>query len=245
MNGIDGQIFLIIAFSAAIFFTLGGLAGYLVSLLRAPHQTPKQNPVENTTATQDEKSASSNPRNIELARIYRRSEDDQVFLETNGKPLKPPVDVRADERAWLVLTAEAIYQLLGQDSTQTQKLPPVPPAAPALPPIEWQPETPVEFEKPSMNPADVIIRAAQAGQPRLDQPKSLVEQIDAVLQEILEGSPLPAGEIHLAETASLGLEVRVGKQRYDGIEAVPDAQVRQVIRSAIAEWQRRAQPRKN
>ena len=245
MNGIDGQIFLIIAFSAAIFFTLGGLAGYLVSMLRTPHQSPKQNPVENTAATKDKKGTSSDPGNIELARIYRRNEDDQVFLETNGKPLKTPVDVHAEERTWLVLTAEAIYQLLGQEPTRDQHPLPGEPAASALPPIEWTPETPVEFEKPSMNPADVIIRAAQAGQPRLDQPKSLVEQIDGVLQEILEGSPLPAGEIHLAETASLGLEVRVGKQRYDGIEAVPDAQVRQIIRSAIAEWQRRAQPRKN
>ncbi|MCU0484796.1 MAG: hypothetical protein MUC85_01675 [Anaerolineales bacterium] len=245
MNLTSGQIFVFIAFSAAIFFTLGILAGYLVSLLRSPRQPSKPKPIEKVPATRDTQSTPVQPGEIELARIYRRIEDDQVFLKAEGRLLKTPADVNTTERTWLVLAAEAIYHLLSQKTPQAQKTPPAAPAASPPPAIDWSPAIPVEFEKPSMNPADVIIRAAQAGQPRAEPPKSLVEQIDGVLQEILQQSPLPVGEIHLAENADLGLEVRVGSQRYDGIEAVPDAQVRQAIRNAIAEWQKRAQQPKS
>ena len=246
MNATDGQTILTICISALIFFSLGGLAGWLVSLLRVPRTSAKKAPSQPARQAQPTaapiRSAAENPPDaakIELARVYQRPEDDQVFLEVNGKPLNTPADVQKTQRTWLVLTAEAIYRLLGAPS-QAGPAQPSQPAA-GLPPIEWQPSPIQDLPKPSMKPSDVLIRAAQAGQPRLDQPKSLVEQIDAVLQEMLAQSPLPAGEVHLSENAALGLEVRLGNRRYDGIEAVPDANVRTIIRAAIAEWQRRAQ----
>lgn len=237
MNTVDGQTILTICLSALIFFSLGSLAGWLMSLLRAPKKTSTAS--NQSTSTQSTAETSSNMEKIELARIYRRREDDQVVLEANGRPLHTPADIHPDERTWLVLTTETIYRLLEQVPAPAEPTPSSQPTA-AAPRIGWQPAQPQETRNPSMNPADVLIRAAQAGQAKPSQPKSLVEQIDEVLQEMLAQSPLPAGEIHLAENADLGLEVRLGSQYYDGIEAVPDENARQIIRAAIAEWQRRS-----
>lgn len=240
MNAVNGDIFLTICISAPVFFILGGLAGWLVSLLRNPKpqlEMPQPPPEEPSPGTPYSSPPFTDPEKIELARIYQQRADNQVFLEANGRLLRTPADVPPSERTSLVLAAEAIYRLLGQSSPRPE---PKQPSSTSLPPIEWKPAPPTKIQKPSMNPADVLVRAVQAGQPRLDQPRSLVEQIDEVLQEMLAQSPLPAGKVHLSENESLGLEVRVNNQRYEGLDAVPDEAVRQIVRAAIAEWQRRS-----
>ncbi|MEA3350252.1 MAG: hypothetical protein U9Q82_06500 [Chloroflexota bacterium] len=71
-------------------------------------------------------------------------------------------------------------------------------------------------------------------------PSSIVAQIDAVLQEKLETSPLEDKGICLTETLKGGMAVMVGLDKYEDIESVPDDEIIALIRSAVSEWEARS-----
>jgi hypothetical protein len=94
--------------------------------------------------------------------------------------------------------------------------PPLKPAAPARPASDRVVEEP---------------KAAPAG------PKSIVMQIEDVLQDMLAGTTLEQRGIHLSEDPVRGVIVTVGVNQYEGIEAVPDLEVKSAIRAAVAAWE--------
>lgn len=55
---------------------------------------------------------------------------------------------------------------------------------------------------------------------------------------MLVDTPLEKRGIHLSELPGSGVVVQVGLDQYPGIEAVPDEEVRSVLRAAVAEWER-------
>jgi len=86
--------------------------------------------------------------------------------------------------------------------------------------------------------------AAVAGSSRgIDLPppipvaKSIVAQIDEVLQERLNGTPLAGKRIRLSETPGGDVLVFIGTARYEGLDVVPDKEAVAAIRAAIAEWE--------
>ena len=84
---------------------------------------------------------------------------------------------------------------------------------------------------------------ARALQPDLRPPeppsRSIAAQVDEILQEMLHDSPYASRLIRLIELPSKGLVVMVGQEEYEGVEAVPDEDIRRLIRLAVAEWERR------
>lgn len=66
---------------------------------------------------------------------------------------------------------------------------------------------------------------------------SIVEQVDGVLQELLESSLFKGRNIRLTEMPNKGVTVWVGNEYYDGINAVPDEDVKQIIRQAVKNWE--------
>jgi hypothetical protein len=72
--------------------------------------------------------------------------------------------------------------------------------------------------------------------PEPPKPVSIVAMIDEVLQQKLESSPLAAKKIHLEEGSVGEVVVFVGGTRYSGIDAIPDDDIKAIIREAIAEW---------
>ncbi|MGC8856105.1 MAG: hypothetical protein ACP5QU_04835, partial [Anaerolineae bacterium] len=73
-------------------------------------------------------------------------------------------------------------------------------------------------------------------------PQSIVEQIDAILQERIAGTPLEKHAIRLLEAPDGSVIVMVGINRYQGIAEVPDEEIRAAIRAATAEWERKYPP---
>lgn len=124
---------------------------------------------------------------------------------------------------------------------------PAPSAEQAVPkPLQTQSadfERPMETppaERPTVSAVNVLARAFQ-GEVKTPQapPKSIAGQIDEILQEMLEESPLNASAIRLLELPGKGMVVMVGLDQYDGVDAVPDPEIRNLIRAAVAEWERR------
>ncbi|MEI8131702.1 MAG: hypothetical protein WCG34_04665, partial [Leptolinea sp.] len=73
--------------------------------------------------------------------------------------------------------------------------------------------------------------------------KSMVEQIDDILQEVIQKSEKPDRKIRLVEEPREGVIVWVANEHYIGIDAVPDPIVKDLIRTAVKEWDKRTEGR--
>jgi hypothetical protein len=71
---------------------------------------------------------------------------------------------------------------------------------------------------------------------------SIVSQIDSILQNRLAGTSLEERGIFLAQSQEGGVMVYVGLTRYNGIDEVPDAEIKSAIRAAISEWENKYTP---
>ena len=71
---------------------------------------------------------------------------------------------------------------------------------------------------------------------------SIVSQIDSVLQARLEGTSLGERGIFLTQSPEGGVIVYVGLTRYNGVDDVPDPEIKAAIRGAISEWEDKYTP---
>lgn len=93
-----------------------------------------------------------------------------------------------------------------------------------------------------ISPVDVI---AQAMRSDVRKPEarlvSIAAQIDEILQEKLSADETITRAVRLLEIPGKGMVVMVGLDQYAGVDEVPDADVRTLIREAVAEWERRVE----
>lgn len=68
-------------------------------------------------------------------------------------------------------------------------------------------------------------------------PTSIVGQINTVLHKRIANTALESRGISLMESATGGVNVYIGVKRYEGIDDVPDEEIRAAIRAAITEWE--------
>ena len=102
------------------------------------------------------------------------------------------------------------------------------PASTPLPPVSFKPATKSAEPAAENKPAP--------------PPTSIVGQINLVLQEKLAGSALADRDISMSQSAEGGVIVTVGASQYTGVDEVPDAEVKSLIRAAIAEWEKKYTP---
>ena len=121
-------------------------------------------------------------------------------------------------------------------AASAQPVPPPPPAQtaqiPPAPAVEPRPAVPAP-PKPAA-PAKDDRPAAPAN--------SMIAQIDAILQAHLAGTPLGERGILLTQSPEGGVNVYIGLTRYNGIDDVPDPEVKTAIRAAITEWENKYTP---
>ncbi|MBE0695574.1 MAG: hypothetical protein IH586_01495 [Anaerolineaceae bacterium] len=67
--------------------------------------------------------------------------------------------------------------------------------------------------------------------------KSIVMQIEDILQDMVSAGPLANQGIHLSEDPARGVMVSVGGEKFEGIDSVPDPSIKATIRAAVAEWE--------
>ena len=138
-----------------------------------------------------------------------------------------------------------ICSLRGERNIEEENQPAVSQASPIIPPTysEPIPAEPVPekiIQPPSLNLVDAMSRVIQPKASDFDKPTvSITGQIDEILQEKLMDSPVKDQAVRLVEDPGKGVVVMVGMDKYDGVEAVPDPEVRYLIRSAVSEWENR------
>lgn len=85
----------------------------------------------------------------------------------------------------------------------------------------------------------------QGFQPReppapLPSPTAFVDEIEAILQGYIRQLATPLSqEVHVGSGPDGLLQIQVGLTRYNHPDDVPDPEVRQLIKAAVAEWERR------
>jgi hypothetical protein len=227
---------------ACIGAAIGGLVQRSLDARRQPPAEDAANPpgtenVEPTPAEKIEKSLASEG-DIEVLRAWRMRtgkvwlEMDKARLE-NKEALDPAqrrklLELVLDLRPWLELSAAAAPEPAAQPAAATP--PPVQPTAPVV-----SPPPPTMSAKPV--PTQPVVKTDPEEKPKISM-KSIVEQIDDVLQAKLSGTAYVNNDIHLLESPGGGVVVQVDLRKFEGIDAVPDAGIKDLIRLAVSEWEK-------
>jgi len=74
-------------------------------------------------------------------------------------------------------------------------------------------------------------------EPEEPAPTSIVGQINRILQKNIVNTPLASRGVSMMESVTGGVNVYIGVQHYEGLDAVPDEEVKAAIRAAITEWE--------
>lgn len=227
---------------AGICIVIGSVFGWMMGSLRSssePEKTKIQ-PVPQPSAPQPVV-----VRPPALLRLVRDTDTGSLNVELDTRLAKSADQFSADER-------KRVIDLLKETSVWLGLIPP-PAGAPVsvhapVAAVQNPPSVPlvvstagsVEPIKPTtviggltnavanvLGPAPVIKEA----------PKSMVQQIDEILQARLAVSPLAAQKIVLVEDPRRGVLVCVGSETYEGIGSVPEGAVKNLLKASVQDWE--------
>jgi hypothetical protein len=89
-----------------------------------------------------------------------------------------------------------------------------------------------------INPIKSFLNYIQADVPKLEEVKeSVPQQINAILQANIKGSPMEERGISMREWPNRGVVFIVGVDLYDEIHLIPDSDIRSAIRGAVKQWE--------
>lgn len=216
-----------------VFFVMAGLllAGLIVFLVIYFSRTTKKTEVRDRTTplseviqkdpnTTDEKEVVKEISHTRLVTLGRSIKDDQFAVLFGDEWIGEASQLSFVQRNRLEKNLEEAQKWLG---IEIQKEP--------LPTPKVKEVDSGEVVAPLVTP-----KTAEKHKRQL----SIVEQVDEVLQELLESSQLKGRNIRLTEMPNKGVTVWVGNEYYDGINAVPDEDVKQIIRQAVKKWEESA-----
>lgn len=198
----------------------------------------------------------SHPRNeayqmegfLEIARLLRDESSGALLLEEGGIVYRKAAELSHEQQQSLKKAVEDLKSFLElMPASQVEVPQPVADTkkgstAPLSSRFKKasQTSTPAQVKPPSMNPVDIFTRAITSDVPKANmETKSITAQIDEILQERLVNTPLAERGVRLLDAPDGGVVVFVGVESYDGVNAVPDDEVRHAIKAAVAEWEKR------
>jgi hypothetical protein len=181
---------------------------------------------------------------IEVATVWQDRKSGKLYPEVNGKIVRYPAEMSASQRERLVSQLGSLLDWLrpaarekgGQPASEVASTDPegIVPDTTASMPVQAP-------AKPRISPIDLMARAVQPDTRPLEKPpQSIAAQIDEILQEKLSGSSLDNRGIRLMELPVKGMVIMVGLEQYPDIDAVPDEEIRKMIRESVAEWEQRS-----
>lgn len=211
---------------AAMFF------GYFFGLFEGRSQGEKKRAADGKDEKRagDEKSAAAAPVIRDDPGLLRLKDDyGQIRVELDGAAVAVDAVAPEQRKRLIELITRVRPWVEGRTVAHAapvaaaQPVPTGPPPVPVSVPLT-QPPAAVKKEEP------------------VTRPLTMVGQIDSILQDRIEATPLASRGIKLEESPGGGVTVVVGINRYTGVGDVPDPDVQAAIRGAIAEWERKFTP---
>ena len=180
-----------------------------------------------------------------------RDENGSFVLDLDGKRVNP-ISLSSGQRKRLIDMLNIMRPWLEGRATSASDPRPTAPPFPSVQPTTLNerlnafggapPESkPVPPPQPAPSLAARPSTIAKEDRPAAPA-SSIVGQIDSILQARLAGTPLEERGIFLAQSPEGGVSVYVGLTRYNGIDDVPDPQIKAAIRAAISEWENKYTP---
>lgn len=198
---------------------------------KAPPEAPDEQKVEKKEPVPAPKSL-ARPGETEILRAWR-DEADEIWLEMDGRRLETKDDLQAEHKKKLLKLVLDLRPWLDTAATPA----PRPQVQEAPHPAESAPRPSLFAPRPPKAEKNVV--ALDEEKPKVSL-KSIVEQIDDVLQEKLAGTVFSSHEIRLREGPGGEVMVQIGIQKYPGVEAVPNPEIQALIRQAVAEWEKKS-----
>ena len=198
------------------FFTfacIGAFIGGLIERRLNRNSNPRLPPVPS-----DNKLAREG--DLEILRAWR-TQAGKIWLEMDGTRLEDKTSLQTDQRRRLLNVVLDVRPWL-EATPGVERVPEVqaPPAAPLVQP-----------EKKKGKPSDENAKPV----PVL---KSIIQQIDDVLQIKLETSAFKDRDIQLVEGPGGIVLVKDGVNKYEGVDSVPDPEIKALIRQAVTDWEK-------
>jgi hypothetical protein len=229
--------------------------GFIASLLLNTLQDDNGAPVEGVDQTPP---GGRKGRYTSVARLWRERGAAKLVVEMDGRSFLGPEALDAAQRERLEHTARELRGWLGM-GLEAPASPPAqaaaagvpgaydlnravgaPPAAAQTPVVRPQPvrvqTPPPPVKAPTL--ADAFRPKPVGGKDEAaPAAKSIVMQIEDILQDMIAGTPMEARGVHLTEDPARGVVVQVGLDFFDGIDAVTDPEVKATIRQAVQTWE--------
>jgi hypothetical protein len=173
-----------------------------------------------------------------------KTENGALTLDIDGSRVNP-LALYPEQRKRLIEMLNVMRPWLENKpvSMPAPATPPLPPSQPmptpanyAASPSQSVPPVPAPVQKPTPASASKKDEAPAAA------PASMVGQINAILQARIANTKLATIGVTMIESPSGGVFVYVGLNKFEGIDAVPDEEVKAAIRAAIAEWEKKYTP---
>jgi hypothetical protein len=216
----------------------GGIAiGAMFSRIKKSSPEPEKDRKDANGEAPSDVASLAHKEDLEILRAWRDGTG-QPWLEMDGERLEGKTTLKTVQK-------KKLAKLLADLRPWVEEAPAVvaPEAASAAVPV-------APAETPQAKPVEIANRASifsprprEALKPVLmvdEKPKvslkSIVEQIDDVLQNKLEGTAFASQGIKLLEGPGGTVMVQIGAQKYEGVGTVPDPQVQALVREAVAEW---------
>lgn len=232
---------------AIICLVIGVLIGVLLSSLRGEREDTSRK------QTDEAPPGGEKGRYTSVVRLWRDQTQGDLIVEMDGKAYRAiePLDDSQRERLLQVSRDLVKWQGFANQPRQPQAATtatdvnqhrtatavPTPTPHPSTP-VMTNVNSPASASAHSSTPSNSLPNQLSAQKPK-EQPSSIVGQIDLILQEMLEGTPLLSKGVHLYEDPRKGVVVWIGLDHYEGIDNVPDPEIKGLIRGAVAEWERR------
>jgi hypothetical protein len=211
-----------IVFLLFIFTCLGVALGAFIQreqYRRSNSQKALQQPTIENPAAMPIENQSTSSEAVEILRALR-AKSGALWLEMDGNRYDSRESFKTDQRKRLVNLLIELRPWLENISIPE-------PVSPARPRIDPSPVPSLRKDKPQKEEAKPILVI-----------KSIVHQIDDVLQEKLPSTTFLNRDIHLEEGPGGVVMVKDGLKRYEGIEAVPDPEIQALIRQAVSDWEK-------
>ena len=248
---------------------VGWIAGlvfvYLFGLFEGRGQGYKRRKAEEEQQQKEQPNLVPSPAKTEMVTVDDpgllriKNENGSFVLDLDGKRVSP-ISLSSDQRRRLIDMLNIMRPWLDARSAPapaSSHRPTVPP--PSSPPStvderlsafgsappERNPVTPIPSsylpQKPAQPPAPRSGTIAKEDRPATPA-NSIVSQIDSILQTRLIGTPLEDRGIFLTQSPEGGVSVYVGLTRYNGVDDIPDPEIKAAIREAISEWEHKYTP---